>query len=731
MADKKTGSRSFNAFSGVFVPTFLSIIGVILFLRLGFIVGGAGIGGAIIIILLAVSVTLSTGLSLSSIASNIRIGAGGAYSIITKTLGLEVGGSVGIPLFLAQTFSVGLYIFGFTEAWTFMFPEHDKLIVAFGAFLVLFMLVSVSTRIAVKVQIAVFALICLVLILIFIGANPIGRNISVPIINSVEGIPFWSLFAIFFPAVTGLMSGIGMSGELTDPKKQIPKGIISGLIFTTLIYIIMVLWIGYFATPGELLKNNLIIVELSALPFVTITGILAATFSSALTTLVAAPRVLQALAENKILPMSKVLEKKTSEGEPRNAVWVTSAIIIFLLFVGNLNSVAQILTIFFLITYAMINISVFIEQHLGLVSFRPIFRVPKFVSLYGAVSSFIMILLINVYAGVGAIIFIIFSYTILAQKVLNQKEGDVRSGLFRALSEWAAKKTTSLPKSKHVWKPNILVPVLTSRTLFGNFPLIKSILYPNGTMTVLGLKLTQNIKKNPEKEEITKKQIKKELKHLPILVKKFGEEEIFTSFSTIEAKNYVNAILVSLEAIESQTFPPNTLFLPFRPDKISKSVLKEIVKISKKEKVGTVIFDRDSELGLGSERDIHLWISPKAIKKDFYEDRYFDLAALVAYKIQRNWNGKIKIWMCVSKKKEREARKYLKKLVYEARLPTESTSFNVVNGKFKKTIQDAQDGDIHIIPFDESDIEAILKTTKIKNKSFLFVSDSTREDILT
>ena len=114
LKERKESSK-FGAFNGVFIPTFLSIIGVILFLRLGFIVGSAGILPTMGIILLAVSVTFATGLSLSSITTNIRIGSGGAYSIISKTLGLEIGGSVGIPLFFAQIFSVTLYLFGFME----------------------------------------------------------------------------------------------------------------------------------------------------------------------------------------------------------------------------------------------------------------------------------------------------------------------------------------------------------------------------------------------------------------------------------------------------------------------------------------------------------------------------------------------------------------------------------------------------------------------------------------
>lgn len=153
---KEIGSRKYGAFNGVFVPTFLTIIGVILFLRLGFIVGSEGILGTILIILLAVSVSITTGLALSSIITNIRVGSGGAYSIISKTLGLEVGGSVGIPLYIAQVLSISLYIFGFAEVWKFIFPAHNFLIILISCFTILMILTLISTKIAMKTQLIVF-----------------------------------------------------------------------------------------------------------------------------------------------------------------------------------------------------------------------------------------------------------------------------------------------------------------------------------------------------------------------------------------------------------------------------------------------------------------------------------------------------------------------------------------------------------------------------------------------
>lgn len=725
--EKQTGSRSFGMFAGVFVPTFLSIVGVILYLRLGYIVGSAGVFGTLFIILLAVSITFSTALSLSSITTTIRIGSGGAYSIISKTLGLEVGGSVGIPLYLAQTFSVALYILGFAETWAYIFPNHPLVLVALLAFLALASLTVVNTKMAVRAQVLVFVLVVISLISIFAAGN-MEDFLYVPLVDNLPETSFWTLFAIFFPAVTGLMAGIGLSGELTDPKKQIPKGVLSALAITFVIYVVMTLWLGNNADPASLVENKLILAELAAFKPVVLAGILAATFSSALTTLVAAPRVLHALSQNSVFPFSQKLSEKTASGEPRNATIVTSVIIFFSLLIGSLDAIAQILTMFFLITYAVINVVVFIEQSLGLVSFRPTFNIPKLVPLYGAVGSVVIMFLINALAGLLAMVFLFTTYLILVKSKLEPKEGDVRSGLFLAISEWAAKKALTLESSKHTWKPHILLPVIKTRTLIGNFPLIKSISYPNGSLTVLGINL-KGSRQNPEDENITGDEMENELNELPYYVQKFGQEGIFTSSSIVSVYDYTNGVTVSLEAIEGQVFHPNILFLPFNPNRLPQNSLEKIFETASRHQVGVVLFDRNEEMGLGSEEDIHVWIPPEVTKRDFYSERKFDLSLLIAYTLQRNWAGNISLWMCVDEKDRDNANYYLHKLIYEARFPS-STSIHVVTENFKQALTKAPQGDLHIIPVNEDQIDRILDVAKIGGKSFLFVSDSGQEDVL-
>ena len=100
-----TDPRKFGTFAGVFVPNVLTILGVIMFLRTGWVVGQAGLTGALIILGIANLITFLTTLSLSAIATNTKVGGGGAYYLISRSLGLEIGGSIGVPLFLAQAIS--------------------------------------------------------------------------------------------------------------------------------------------------------------------------------------------------------------------------------------------------------------------------------------------------------------------------------------------------------------------------------------------------------------------------------------------------------------------------------------------------------------------------------------------------------------------------------------------------------------------------------------------------
>ena len=409
--------HKFGTFGGVFTPDVLTILGVIMFLRLGWVVGNAGLLGAILIILMAKVITFCTGMSMSSITTNIKIGAGGPYSIISKSLGLEAGGSIGIPFYVSQTLSAALYIIGFTEGWLMIFPAHNALLVSLITAIVLFVVSYSGAKYAIRVQYVIFVLIILSIIsFFFTQAQPVDK---ITLIGRFEDASFWQVFAIFFPAVTGIMAGANLSGDLKNPRKSIPMGTLAAIGFTLVIYVLMAFFSAKFISPEELRSNQMFMVDYAFWGPLIIIGILAATFSSALGSLIGAPRILQALAKQQTIPYSSFFQKVSSSHEPRNAILLTVGIIVISLLLGDLNALATIITLFFLITYGMLNLVVFIQQSMKIISFRPTFKISRAIPFIGSFGKFLIMILISPIFSLLAIITIVFLYIWLSKKGLN------------------------------------------------------------------------------------------------------------------------------------------------------------------------------------------------------------------------------------------------------------------------------------------------------------------------
>jgi solute carrier family 12 (sodium/potassium/chloride transporter), member 2 len=270
-------AKRFGAFEGVFTPTILCILGVIMYLRLGWVVGQGGLPTALVIVVAANLISLFTGLSLSSMVTNIRIGPGGAYSLITKSLGFEVGGAVGLPLFLAQAVSVAFYITGFAEGWAWIFPGHPVRLVSLIAWVVLFAVAFTSARLAFRLQFLMMVVIGLSLLSIFLSP----ARAAVPAAAVVGGVSFWTLFAIFFPAVTGLLAGVSMSGELKKPRRDIPLGTLAAVGAGFLVYLALTFWYASAATASELAGDRTIAITLARWQPLVLAGIMGATISSA------------------------------------------------------------------------------------------------------------------------------------------------------------------------------------------------------------------------------------------------------------------------------------------------------------------------------------------------------------------------------------------------------------------------------------------------------------------
>ena len=449
----------FGTFAGVFTPNILTILGIILFLRIGWVVGHAGLWSTLIIIALSNMISLLTGLSLSAIATNMKIKAGGNYYLISRSLGLEIGGAVGIPLYLSQAISVAFYVIGFTEALlqVDMFEAYDARLIATVVTLGFIIIAYIGADIALKIQFGILAVLAVSLISFFIGGLTSPLTTDPPLTsNYAEGMNFWVVFAVFFPAVTGIEVGTSLSGDLKDPGKSIPLGTIASIVVTAIIYVAVALLLALKSDPAQLIGDSLAMQSLAQWPMLIMLGVWASTLSSALGSVLAAPRTLQAISRDSILPAS-MASRLGSRTEPRAAVLITGAVAFGVIWLGSLNAVAPIITMFFLNTYGMVNLVAGIEKFIGNPSFRPRLRIPSWVSLLGALGCYGAMFLINPVATLFAIAVTYGVYFILKRRNLKHAWGDVRSGIWFALSRYTLLNLEAQDWHVRNWRPSIMV----------------------------------------------------------------------------------------------------------------------------------------------------------------------------------------------------------------------------------------------------------------------------------
>lgn len=714
----------FGTFGGVFVPTVLTILGVIMYLRTGWMVGNAGLGGAILIILLAHAITISTGLSVSSVVTNTRVGAGGAFAIIAQSLGLEVGGGIGVPLALAQTISAALYVLGFSEAWIAIFPSHPFILVNFIVFLLVFGIVYVSAQFASRIQFIILAIVGFSLVSILLGSFQIGGSEGLTeapqLLGQFRDATFWETFAIFFPAVTGIMVGISLSGSLKEPRRNIPLGTMSAILITMLIYLLLVYWLARVATPEELVQNSTIMVDKALWGWAVLLGVLGATFSSALGSLVAAPRVLQALAMQKLLPYSDQFASETETGEPRQALLATGVIallgLIGALASGGLDAVATVITMFFLITYGMLNVVVLIEQTLGMVSFRPTLKIPRIVPFIGMAGCLFVMFLINPTFSLVAVVLVLAIYGFLARRRLAAMDSDVRSGLFASIAEWAMIRSQRMPSApERTWKPMVLAPVNSTQSIMGSYRFLQAMTMPQGGVNIMGIY-------PPDKRE--------QVAGIDTLKHAFLNDDVYAQATFLESDDFIGGVGLATQVLRPTFFRPNILFLPLNPEsEVTK--LGQLIDKTAAYQMGIVLLYRHPIMELGREQQINVWISSQAPgwKHDL---RYsnLDLATLLAYKLTENWQGEITLCMAVSPEEEEQGRRFLHQLVQLARLP-EKTAVYVYTDPFTEALRAAPSADLSIFGLSpQSNLTFSLEIIKIVDGSCVFLRDSGEESAL-
>jgi solute carrier family 12 sodium/potassium/chloride transporter 2 len=700
--------HTFGTFAGVFTPNVLTILGVIMYLRLGWVVGNAGLVGALLIILLAKAITLCTGLSMSSISTNIKVGAGGAFSIISKSLGLEAGGSTGVPLFFAQTLSAALYIMGFTAAWRKIFPGHSPAIVSTTAWAAMLAISYVGAKWAIRVQYVIMTIMGLsILSFLLTPREPVAEIV---LVGTFEKADFWQTFAIFFPAVTGIMAGANMSGDLARPSRSIPVGTLSAIGVTLVIYVVLALVAAQVGPSHELIGNEMFMVDNAFWAPAVVAGIMGATLSSALGSIVGAPRILQALSEHRTVPFWRFFQQKSANHEPRNALIFTGILIEAALLLGNLDALATLITMFFLVTYGMLNLVVFLEQSMKIISFRPTFRIPRFVPLLGSLGCLSTMFLINPVFSIVAMTVVVVLYGVLSRKGMESAWGDIRGGLFLSLAGRAARIASRFPRHQKSWKPDLLVPVDRPALWRGAMLLIRNVIYPSGSLFVLAASETPNPALQADLES---------------LVTPLKKDDFMASSTVLAEPSLLRATRLTMQVMDASVFRPNILFLVVDPDDDQDTLVNGMAEVGASHEMGTVLLAQHPRLAFGMQKDINLWLRDKSPN--------WHLALLLTLHLQLAWKGRIRLLSVGADDDEvRRLRAFLELLCDEARLPA-STEIRVLEGDFREAMPQAPRADLSIFGLardGELPMGFIRKTPLTLHSSCLFVREVGHENPL-
>ncbi|MFH1136559.1 MAG: amino acid permease [Pseudomonadota bacterium] len=475
MNESKPGGNRLGTFGGVFTPSILTIFGVIMFLRAGYVIGVAGIGQALLILVLAKSVTGVTSLSISAISTNTPVAGGGAYFLISRALGPQAGGVIGLALYAAQAISVPFYILGFTEALVRAFPALSGVysFIAILTALALFGVAFVGAQWATKTQYVIMSILGLSILVFMAGAaldfqwSTFHENWTPEYEANQRS--FWDMFAIYFPAVTGIMAGVNMSGDLKNPARAIPRGTILAVLVGFVVYAAQIWVIGGAQTRAQLLGSSFETMSDRALwgtGLLVQAGVLAATLSSGLGSYLGAPRVLQAVARDKLIKPLNFFGQGAGPGdEPRRALVFTLGLTLaIILFIGGdsgggaFNVLAATVTMFFLYTYGMVNLAAFVESFSRNPSFRPRFKLFHWSAAgFGSAAALVIAFLIDRSAAIFSALFLLCLYLVFQRMALKANYGDARWGYYYSRFRNVLFKLSEIPTSPKNWRPTVLV----------------------------------------------------------------------------------------------------------------------------------------------------------------------------------------------------------------------------------------------------------------------------------
>ncbi len=693
----ETGGR-LGTFAGVFTPSILTILGIILFLRLGYVTGSAGLARTLLILLLANLVTIITSQSLAAIATNIKVKGGGDYYLISRTLGYKFGGSIGIVLYLAQSVSVAFYCIGFAEALTSMISiAVDPGLVAAIAVGLLFILAWLGADWATKFQYIVMVLLIAALASFYIGGfEKWQQSIFIANWDAPGGTPaFWIIFAIFFPAVTGFTQGVSMSGDLKDPGKSLPLGTFLAVGFSIVVYISVIIIFAGVLSNSELVEDYQAMQRVARYGFLIDAGVIAATLSSAMASFMGGPRILQSLAADRIFPVLSVFAKGAGEtNNPRRAILLTLGIAFVTISLGQLNLVAQIVSMFFLISYGLLNYATYFEANTDSASFRPRFRFfNKYLSLTGCLLCLGILLALDMKNGVVALAIMFMIYLYLKHSDKPARWADSTRSYAYSQVRKNLQQMITVAEHQRDWNPHILAFTNHHETR------VKLLVFGDWICGKIGMMTAVQILSS---SGVFCKKVRSEA--LEELQKDIKSNDLFCYPKVICSDNFPDTLSVLLQ---SQGFGPlqgNTILTNWynKPDAHLPGL--EVLKyghnlmVAYRQGYNVVIFHCDSSkwqsvMKADGKRDrIDIWWQT--------EQDSSRLMLLLAYLVTRKsiWNkAEIRVLTVGSGESLGKEKSKLMELLDEARIPAES--YLVTDMEPQTVVEHSKDSSLVFLPF--------------------------------
>ncbi|MFV1987476.1 MAG: Na-K-Cl cotransporter [Gemmatimonadota bacterium] len=589
------GSSGLGTFEGVFTPSILTILGVIMYLRLGWVVGTVGVAGTLLIVTIATSITFLTSLSVAAIATDQRVRTGGAYYMISRSLGLEAGGAIGIPLFLAQSLSVPLYTLGFAESLVNVFPVFDVRVVGVIVTILVGGLALTSARIALRSQYIIMGFIALSLILLVLG-SPVGPPAHATTAISDPDPGFWVVFAVFFPAVTGIMAGVNLSGDLKDSSRSIPRGTFAAIAVGYVIYMTLPVLLAARADPETLVADELVMRRIAAWGPAILLGVWGATLSSAVGSILGAPRVLQALARDGVLPPGLRWLGKGSgpDDTPRLGTAFTIAIGVVSVWLLDLNSIAPVLTMFFLTTYGVLNVAAGVERFVESPSFRPTFRVHWSLSLLGAVLCVAVMFVINGVATIVAGLFVSGVFIWLERREMTVAWGDVRRGIWLAVIRAGLMRVRPAADPKN-WRPHLLVLSGSPTRRWHLIDLASSLGHNRALMTVATVVPVRSF--TPDRQ-----------RQLEVSMRDYlGRRGVQSLVRVIPARNPFSGAERLVETYGLGPLTPNTVLIGDTSDDSHHRRFAKMIQFFHGARRNVIIVHDPDERGFGRRRRIDVW----------------------------------------------------------------------------------------------------------------------------